>query len=86
MNRKFGYLIIGLLVAISMVVSACQPQVIEKEVVVTQEVPVEVPAEPTDMTVIELGSQVQILKPKHRARNKSKYSNLVFVRQRYLPE
>ena len=61
MNRKFSFLVVALLVTASMVLAACQPQVIEKEVVVTKEVEVpvevekivEVPAEPTDKTVIE---------------------------------
>ena len=61
MNKKFSFLVIALLVTASMVLAACEPQVIEKEVVVTKEVEVpvevekivEVPAEPTDKTVIE---------------------------------
>jgi len=61
MNRKFSFLAVTLLIAASMVLSACQPQVVTqevfvtKEVVVTQEVevPVEVTAMPTDKTVIE---------------------------------
>jgi len=59
MNKKFSFLVIALLVTVSMILGACQPQVIEKEVVVTKEVEVpvekivEVPAEPTDKTVIE---------------------------------
>ena len=59
MNKRFSFLVIALLVTASMILSACQPQVIEKEVVVTKEVEVpvekivEVPAEPVDKTVIE---------------------------------
>jgi multiple sugar transport system substrate-binding protein len=57
MNKKFSFLVIALLVTASMILSACQPQVVTKEVIVTKEVPVEVqvevPAEPVDKTVIE---------------------------------
>jgi multiple sugar transport system substrate-binding protein len=53
MNKKFSFLVIALLITASMILSACQPEVITKEVVVTKEVPVEVPAEPVDKTVIE---------------------------------
>jgi len=61
MNKKFGLLAIALLVTASMVLAACQPQVVTQEVVVTKEVqvpatvevPVEVTAPPTDKTVIE---------------------------------
>ncbi|NOY99465.1 MAG: extracellular solute-binding protein [Chloroflexi bacterium] len=55
MNKKFGVIVAALLITTSMILSACQPQVITKEVIVTQEVPVEVevPAEPIDKTVIE---------------------------------
>ena len=59
MNKKFSFLVIALLVTASMILSACEPQVIEKEVIVTKEVEVpvevevEVPAEPVDKTVIE---------------------------------
>jgi multiple sugar transport system substrate-binding protein len=61
MNKKINLLVIALLVTTSMILAACQPQVVEKEVVVTKEVEVpvevekivEVPAEPTDKTVIE---------------------------------
>ena len=59
MNKKFSFLVIALLVTASMILAACQPQVVTQEVVVTKEVPVEVekivevPAEPTDKTVIE---------------------------------
>ena len=43
------------MVALSLLATACQPQVVEKTVVVTQEVPVEVlvPAEPTEKTVVD---------------------------------
>jgi multiple sugar transport system substrate-binding protein len=57
MNKKFSFLVIALLVTTSMILAACQPQVITEEVVVTKEVEVEkiveVPAEPVDKTVIE---------------------------------
>lgn len=61
MNKKFSFLALALMVTASMVLSACQPQVVTeqvyvtKEVVVTQEVevPVEVTAVPGDKTVIE---------------------------------
>lgn len=57
MNKKFSFLVIALLVTASMILSACQPEVVTKEVIVTKEVPVEVqvevPAEPVDKTVIE---------------------------------
>jgi len=61
MNKKLGLLAIALLVTASMVLAACQPQVVTQEVVVTKEVqvqatvevPVEVTAPPTDKTVIE---------------------------------
>ena len=57
MNKKFSFLVIALLITASMILSACQPEVITKEVIVTKEVPVEVevevPAEPIDKTVIE---------------------------------
>lgn len=44
-----------LMAALSLLATACQPQVVEKTVVVTQEVPVEVlvSAEPTEKTVVE---------------------------------
>ncbi|MDP1713127.1 MAG: extracellular solute-binding protein [Anaerolineales bacterium] len=47
--------VLVLMVALSLLATACQPQVVEKTVVVTKEVPVEVlvPAEPTEKTVIE---------------------------------
>ena len=57
MNKRFSFLVIALLVTASMILSACQPEVVTKEVIVTKEVqvevPVEVPAEPVDKTVIE---------------------------------
>jgi multiple sugar transport system substrate-binding protein len=57
MNKRFSFLVVALLVIVSMFLSACQPEVITKEVIVTKEVPVEVPvevpAEPVDKTVIE---------------------------------
>jgi multiple sugar transport system substrate-binding protein len=61
MNKRFSFLVIALLVTASMILSACQPEVIEKEVIKEVEVPVEVevekivevPAEPTDKTIIE---------------------------------
>ena len=57
MNKKFSFIILALLITASMILSACQPEVITKEVIVTKEVPVEVqvevPAEPVDKTVIE---------------------------------
>ena len=61
MNRKFSFLAVTLLIAASMILSACQPQVVTQEVVVTKEVvvtqevevPVEVTAIPTEKTVIE---------------------------------
>ena len=57
MNKRFSFLVVALLVTASMILSACQPEVITKEVIVTKEVPVEVPvevpAEPVDKTVIE---------------------------------
>jgi len=57
MNKRFSFLVVALLVAASMILSACQPEVVTKEVIVTKEVqvevPVEVPAEPVDKTVIE---------------------------------
>jgi multiple sugar transport system substrate-binding protein len=61
MNKRFSILVVVLLVTASMILASCQPQVIEKEVVVTKEVEVpvevekvvEVPAEPTEKTVIE---------------------------------
>ena len=56
MKNKFR-LILALVMVTSIVLGACQPQVVEKTVVVTQEVPVEVqvevPAEPVDKTVVE---------------------------------
>lgn len=57
MNKRFSFSVVALLVIASMFLSACQPEVITKEVIVTKEVPVEVPvevpAEPVDKTVIE---------------------------------
>jgi ABC-type glycerol-3-phosphate transport system substrate-binding protein len=57
MNKKVSLTIVALLITASMVLAACQPQVVTEtvEVVVTQEVPVEVevPAEPVDKTVVE---------------------------------
>jgi len=57
MNKKFSFLVFALLITASMILAACQPQVVEKEVIVTKEVPVEVevevPAEPVDKTVVE---------------------------------
>ncbi len=53
MNKKFSFLVIALLVNASMILSACQPEVVTKEVIVTKEVPVEVSVEPVDKTVIE---------------------------------
>lgn len=61
MNKKLGLLAIALFVTVSMVLAACQPQVVTQQVVVTKEVqvqatvevPVEVTAPPTDKTVIE---------------------------------
>jgi len=58
MNKKFTILFAALIVA-SMILVACQPEVITKEVEVIKEVEVEVvkevevPAEPTDKTVVE---------------------------------
>ena len=57
MNKKFSFLVIALFVTASMILSACQPQVVTQEVIVTKEVEVEVPvevtAQSTDKTVIE---------------------------------
>jgi multiple sugar transport system substrate-binding protein len=59
MNKKFSLIALALLVTTSMILAACQPQVVTQEVVVTKEVqvevevPVEVTAQPTDKTVIE---------------------------------
>ena len=57
MNKKFSFVVFALLIAASMILSACQPEVITKEVEVIKEVEVvkevEVPAEPTDKTVVE---------------------------------
>jgi len=54
MNKLLAKFLV-LMVALSLLATACQPQVVEKTVVVTQEVPVEVlvPAEPTEKTVVE---------------------------------
>ena len=56
MKAKFNILL-ALSMILSLMLAACQPQVIEKTIVVTQEVevPVEVPVqvEPTDKTVVE---------------------------------
>jgi len=56
MKSKFNFLLAAVMVA-SLALAACQPQVVEKTVVVTQEVEVpvevEVTAQPTDKTVIE---------------------------------
>ena len=58
MKPKFNLLLAVIMIA-SLALAACQPQVVEKTVVVTQEVevpvevPVEVTAQPTDKTVIE---------------------------------
>ncbi|MBI9050675.1 MAG: carbohydrate ABC transporter substrate-binding protein [Anaerolineaceae bacterium] len=56
MKNKF-HLVLALVMAISLLLGACQPQVVEKTVVVTQEVPVEVevevPAEEVEKTVVE---------------------------------
>jgi multiple sugar transport system substrate-binding protein len=60
MNKKFGFLVIALLVTVSMLISACQPEVITQEVVVTKEVPVEVevPGE-TQPTIVFWSTEVQ---------------------------
>jgi multiple sugar transport system substrate-binding protein len=56
MKNKF-HLILALVMVTSLLLGACQPQVVEKTVVVTQEVPVEVqvevPAEAMEKTVVE---------------------------------
>jgi len=58
MKLKFN-LLLAVVMILSLALAACQPQVVEKTVVVTQEVevpvevPVEVTAQPTDKTVIE---------------------------------
>jgi len=58
MKLKFN-LLLAVVMILSLTLAACQPQVVEKTVVVTQEVevpvevPVEVTAQPTDKTVIE---------------------------------
>jgi len=58
MKPKFN-LLLAVVMALSLALAACQPQIVEKTVVVTQEVevpvevPVEVTAQPTDKTVIE---------------------------------
>ncbi len=58
MKPKFNLLLAVIMIA-GLALAACQPQVVEKTVVVTQEVevpvevPVEVTAQPTDKTVIE---------------------------------
>jgi len=58
MKPKFNLLLAMVMIA-SLALAACQPQIVEKTVVVTQEVevpvevPVEVTAQPTDKTVIE---------------------------------
>jgi multiple sugar transport system substrate-binding protein len=58
MKIKFN-LLMALVMIVSLALAACQPQIVEKTVVVTQEVevpvevPVEVTAQPTEKTVIE---------------------------------
>jgi multiple sugar transport system substrate-binding protein len=58
MKPKFNLLLAVIMIA-SLALAACQPEIVEKTVVVTQEVevpvevPVEVTAQPTDKTVIE---------------------------------
>lgn len=56
MKPKFNFLLAAIMIA-SLALAACQPQIVEKTVVVTQEVEVpvevEITAQPTDKTVIE---------------------------------
>ncbi|MBI9043927.1 MAG: extracellular solute-binding protein [Anaerolineaceae bacterium] len=67
MNKKARIIFFGLLIVFSMIMTACQPQIVEKEVIVTKEVEVvvkeevevvvtqevEVMVEPVEKTVIE---------------------------------
>lgn len=74
MKKKLLLLVVAISLIMSMVLGACQPQVIEKEVVVTQEVvkevEVEVPAEAADDGVVTIEYWQYYFEPRVDAMNR----------------